>query len=1113
MIGTMSRRMPLIGGVLVALPLLQALSFAAVQDPDVRKQLSDLVIACTAAVAAAVGVAVARHLRRTRSAAAPAWAAIAVAAVLYALGAVLNLSRGSGPGAPATSTLCDAYFMLCYPPMLLGLFWLPKEQADRRERVNQLLDIGALAFVAAMFVWEFSLKVLLGALRTNPNSGVYLSLGYAAMDSLLLLMLFYRVVNRLGSPRQYVPMLLLVAGCLLLIVSDTLQGYLGAQYVSGSFIDVGWSLFCALSGLAGLHVLRWAEGAEVAAECQPQRTGPLHSAWAMSITYLWLGMALSMLTWSAMHPERVDGLTLVVGVVGAVSLAVARQVRAVRESDRLYEQLRAAHAGLEDKVRERTDQVQAQAELLRQSEEKHRSIVEATRAWVWITDADGEFMYTNPAVEAHLGCTPDEFLRAGAGLLHPDDRLLREDKLAECRARGEGWSGLLTRWRRSDGTYRVFDGDAVPIIGPSGEVTGFQGADRDITDRLTAESALKETTVRYRELVENLNDAVYSLDCDGVITFASHAILNILGYEPEELVGRRLVDLACREDAAEVADCLERSLGGTCIPGLCRFVTKTGEERWCVVSDRPIIVDGATLGLTGLLNDVTAHMRAEEAIRESEEKFRQLFDQSADAQLLIDDGAIVDCNPAAETLSRAPREQIIGTRPETWAPERQSNGELSTDLSEHLVALAHQDGNARAQWVHRRVDGTTVDCELSLTVVTYEGRRILHAATRDVTDRTRAEKETQRQIRRLQGLRAIDVAITGSLDLELTLGVVLDEVIALTEAQGAAILVLNPHSLTLEYAARRSVPEEVQQLDGYPLGVGGPGRAALEQRIVTSLADPDDYSRVDEPIIQDGWARGAYHAVPLVAKGKVVGILEVFSGDRTPDDSEWLDFVEVLSRQAAIAVDNAQLFRDLQRSNTDLMLAYDATIEGWSRALDLRDKETEGHTQRVTALTVRLAKHLGVTDADIVHYRRGALLHDIGKMGVPDGILLKPGKLTDEEWVAMKRHTTYAYEMLSPIAFLRPALDIPYCHHERWDGKGYPRGLQGEQIPLAARMFAVIDVWDALTSDRVYRKALPEAEVRRMIEDGAGSQFDPDVVYAFLAMLDDLGASGLLRAA
>lgn len=185
-------------------------------------------------------------------------------------------------------------------------------------------------------------------------------------------------------------------------------------------------------------------------------------------------------------------------------------------------------------------------------------------------------------------------------------------------------------------------------------------------------------------------------------------------------------------------------------------------------------------------------------------------------------------------------------------------------------------------------------------------------------------------------------------------------------------------------------------------------------------------------------------------------------------------------------------------------MAYDATIEGWSRALDLRDKETEGHTQRVAAMTIDLARALRISNAELVHIRRGALLHDIGKMGVPDAILHKPGPLTDEEWVIMRKHPQLAYDMLSPIEFLRPALHIPGSHHEKWDGTGYPRGLSGEQIPLAARIFAIVDVWDALNSDRPYRDAWPQDKTLEHIRSETGTHFDPHIVDVFLKEISEV---------
>jgi PAS domain S-box-containing protein/putative nucleotidyltransferase with HDIG domain len=191
----------------------------------------------------------------------------------------------------------------------------------------------------------------------------------------------------------------------------------------------------------------------------------------------------------------------------------------------------------------------------------------------------------------------------------------------------------------------------------------------------------------------------------------------------------------------------------------------------------------------------------------------------------------------------------------------------------------------------------------------------------------------------------------------------------------------------------------------------------------------------------------------------------------------------------------------LQRAHTDLQEAYDKTIEGWVRALDLRDRETEGHTQRVTNMTEKLARALGFSEEEIVHIRRGALLHDMGKMGIPDEILQKPGPLSDDEWIIMRRHPEMAYQMLSKIKYLREAITIPYYHHERWNGSGYPHKLKEEEIPLQARMFAVVDVWDALSSDRPYRKKMPHKDVVDYLQREAGHLFDPQVIEKFIPLI------------
>ncbi len=364
-------------------------------------------------------------------------------------------------------------------------------------------------------------------------------------------------------------------------------------------------------------------------------------------------------------------------------------------------------------------------------------------------------------------------------------------------------------------------------------------------------------------------------------------------------------------------------------------------------------------------------------------------------------------------------------------------------------------------------------------------------------------EETNHRLQRLDALHQIDIAITSNLDLGNTLQILLDHVIILLNVDAACVLIVNPYEQTLEFAANRGFKTDALRQTHLRLGEGYAGRAALEQK---SIHIPDLRTRSTDLLRSPSFmAEGfvTYDAVPLVSRGQSKGVLEVFHNSLFEPESEWLNFLEALASQAAIAIENATLFNDLQCTNVELNHAYNATLEGWSRALDLRDQETEGHSQRVTELTLRLARAMSVEERELIHIHRGALLHDIGKLGISDAILLKPGPLTEEERVLIQRHPMIAFELLSPIAYLQPALAIPYCHHEKWDGSGYLRGLKGEQIPLAARIFAVVDVWDALLSDRPYRPGWSKEKARAYIRDGAGSHFDPEVVEVFLSLLNE----------
>ena len=359
-------------------------------------------------------------------------------------------------------------------------------------------------------------------------------------------------------------------------------------------------------------------------------------------------------------------------------------------------------------------------------------------------------------------------------------------------------------------------------------------------------------------------------------------------------------------------------------------------------------------------------------------------------------------------------------------------------------------------------------------------------------------ESTRRNLDRLASLRRIDLAIASSTDLTFTLDVLLEQVISQLNLAAATILKLDDNDFSLKLCSERGFKTTAVKSTHIPIGVGCAGKVAFE-RIPVIIEDlrqvPRSHNRENE-FIAEGFI--SYICVPIIAKGKVKGVLEAFLRVAFSPGREWMDYFELISGQAAIAIESIELFSNLQRSNADLSRAYDNTLEGWASALELRDKETEGHTRRVASLAIDLANAMEVKSEELVYIRWGALLHDIGKMAIPDEILLKPGALNEDEWIIMKQHPQYAFDMLSKIDYLRPALDIPYAHHEKWNGSGYPRGLAAEQIPLAARLFAIVDVWDALVSDRPYRKAWSENKTIAYIIEEKGQHFDPRVVEAFL---------------
>ena len=347
---------------------------------------------------------------------------------------------------------------------------------------------------------------------------------------------------------------------------------------------------------------------------------------------------------------------------------------------------------------------------------------------------------------------------------------------------------------------------------------------------------------------------------------------------------------------------------------------------------------------------------------------------------------------------------------------------------------------------------------------------------------------------RAQLLDDISSHLHQTLDIDKLIPMLFDDVNKAINAEGQSIWLLKGENAI---ACRLATGPSAEKLTGTTIAndrtsIVGASIASCESIIIADAAgDLRHKSSVDE---STGFVTHTLMTVPLVLEGKAIGAIQaVNKRDGKLFTAPDLELFRSIGDNAALAVRNARLMGDLQDS-------YDMTLEALSNALDLRDRETEGHSRRVVEYTARIAEAMGVPAEEIKVMRRGALIHDIGKIGVPDAVLLKPGKLDAEERKVIERHPEAGFEMLAEIPYLKKEIEIVLAHQEKWDGTGYPRGQKGAEIVLGARIFMIADTYDALTSDRVYRKGCTYEKAREIIEKESGKQFDPKAVQAFLSV-------------
>jgi PAS domain S-box-containing protein len=738
---------------------------------------------------------------------------------------------------------------------------------------------------------------------------------------------------------------------------------------------------------------------------------------------------------------------------------------------------------------------------LKESELRYRRLFEAAQDGILILDAQtGLIDDVNPYLINQLGYSREEFInkklwdvgafkdieanRIAFETLQEDEFIRYDDLPLKAK------NGKLIQVEFVSNVYRV------------GERKVIQCNIRDITERKIAEKK-----VNYQaNLLESVNDAIMAWNVQHKFTAWNSAAETLYGWKAKELLGLKDYEILNTEWPAVDAPRMKKS------------IDKTGRWRGEAVQEHKngshIAVEVSSLvhrddkgiisGYSSVNHDITRRKQVNDELKLAYITLSNIYNNLPEAIFKVDivHNKVLHASPAHEAIFGYSCE-VFFKNPQLWyemvIPEDKANVDQANATLSVVKILKQQfrilraDGNVR--WI---------ECIIRPTLDVNGKILYLDGIFSDIHERKLAEQKIEQQLEHLTALRAIDRFIAGNFDLKLSLSEILSHVLHELHVDAADVLLLNSKSQMLEFGAERGFRSQNLRNKKINLHESYAGLIVLERQLIEiqNLHEEPQDILFNTSFSDDNFY--CYFGVPLIAKGKLVGVLEIFHRSALKPNTDWYEFLNSLAGQAAIAIDNSSLFDRLQRSNLEIALAYDATIEGWSRALDLRDKETEGHTQRVMEMTLKLVQAFGFTEMESLQIRWGALLHDIGKMGIPDHILHKPGPLTDEEWIVMKHHPMFAYDLIFPIRYLRNALDIPYCHHVKWDGSGYPRGLKGIQIPMVARIFSIVDVWDALSSDRPYRDAWPPEKVNEYLYASSGTQFDPQVVEVFMEMLKHL---------
>jgi PAS domain S-box-containing protein len=708
-----------------------------------------------------------------------------------------------------------------------------------------------------------------------------------------------------------------------------------------------------------------------------------------------------------------------------------------------------------------------------ESEERIRVLLENSNDMISVLDITGKRKYVanSNSYKRILGYEAEHLKDQNVfDIVHPDDAQFLQTLLNDMIEGKTPHKTVVFRAKRNDDSWIYLEADVNNLLG-NPLVEGIVVIARDITDRVKAEAQREDAIASLRESEDRMQSIFrvaptgIGLVKDRVLFYVNPKICEMVGYQQSELIGQSARILYPTQEEFEFVGREKYRQIAEHDSGRVETVwqRKDGSLINVILASTPIDLNDWSKGITFTALDITDRKMAEKALQESEEKFRKIFETSEIGISTNDlDGRFTNGNPALlKMLGYSLEEYCSLTIKDISHPE-----DKSMDLSLYLEMLDGKKDFYTIEKRNRHKNGHYIWGQLT-SVLVRDGNGAPQYAIgmfEDISKRKETEETLHEREKFIQTI--IDTVPVG----------------IFTVNKAGIIDFLNPAGQEIWQGVRYVAVDELTEYKGWRLSNG---------------------SRVEAH--EWGSAKAVMHGETTLDEEIEIeafdGAHKIISNSGIPlydDDGNINGAVAILQD----ITERKKSERALQQYSEELKAAYDATLKGWSNALELREHETAGHSQRVVDLTIEMARGFGFSEEEIVHIQRGALLHDIGKMGIPDSILLKPGPLTEDEWVVMWQHPVYAKQLLIGIPYLAPALEIPYSHHERWDGSGYPLGLKGEEIPLSARIFAVIDIWDALGSDRPYRKGWPDHEILRYLKEKSGVLLDPEVVKVFIELIN-----------